>query len=138
MPGSAWVEAGARVVPGRAGGCGCAEEVVLIPAINGRPVISRDDMAARGVPRTTVNGWYRERARTGHPDPVRLRLVGRALRRYRENLGYTLEDAARILDCDRSKMSRVEVGIRGIRGKELRELLAEYGIGEEEQAILAA
>jgi hypothetical protein len=34
------------------------KEVGLIPAINGRPVISRADMAARGVPRTT-----------GHPDP---------------------------------------------------------------------
>jgi hypothetical protein len=44
------------------------EEVVLIPAINGRPVISRADMAARGVPRTTVDGWYRDRARTGHPE----------------------------------------------------------------------
>jgi hypothetical protein len=44
------------------------EEVVLIPAINGRPVISRADMAARGVPTTTVNGWYRDRARTGHPE----------------------------------------------------------------------
>jgi hypothetical protein len=31
-------------------------------------VISRADMAARGVPKTTVNGWYRERARTGHPE----------------------------------------------------------------------
>ena len=45
-----------------------SEEVVLIPAINGRPVISRADMAARGVPRTTVDGWYRDRARTGHPE----------------------------------------------------------------------
>jgi hypothetical protein len=44
------------------------EEVVLIPAINGRPVISRADMAARGVPRTTIDGWYRDRTRTGHPD----------------------------------------------------------------------
>jgi hypothetical protein len=44
-----------------------SEEVVPIPAINGRPVISRADMAARGVPRTTVDGWYRDRARTGHP-----------------------------------------------------------------------
>jgi hypothetical protein len=44
------------------------EEVVLIPAINGRPVISRADMAVRGIPRTTVNGWCRERARTGHPE----------------------------------------------------------------------
>jgi hypothetical protein len=31
-------------------------------------VISRADMAARGVPRTTVDGWYRDRARTGHPE----------------------------------------------------------------------
>jgi hypothetical protein len=45
-----------------------SEEVVLIPAINGRPVISRADMAARGVPRTTIDGWYRNRARTGHPE----------------------------------------------------------------------
>jgi hypothetical protein len=31
-------------------------------------VISRADMAARGVPSTTVDGWYRDRARTGHPE----------------------------------------------------------------------
>ena len=64
--------------------------------------------------------------------------MGRALRRYRENLGYTLDDAARILECDRSKISRIETGQRGIRGKELRELLAEYGIGDEQRAILTA
>src|SRR5579864_3121506 len=49
-------------------GCGCVEEVGLIPAISGRPVISRADMAARGVPRTTVDAWYRDRAKTGHPE----------------------------------------------------------------------
>jgi transcriptional regulator with XRE-family HTH domain len=64
--------------------------------------------------------------------------VGAALRRYRENLGYTLDDAARTLECDRSKISRIETGQRGIRGKELRELLAEYGIGDEQQKILVA
>src|ERR1700722_6087690 len=68
--------------------------------------------------------------------PVRRRLVGRALRQYRETLGYTLEDAARMLECDRSKMSRVETGERGIRGKELRELLAEYGVDSEQRALL--
>jgi transcriptional regulator with XRE-family HTH domain len=68
--------------------------------------------------------------------PVRRRLVGKALRRYREGRGYTLEDAAGVLECDRSKMSRIETGQRGIRGKELRELLAEYGIAGERQAIL--
>ena len=31
-------------------------------------MISRKDMAARGVPRTTVNAWYRDRARNGHPE----------------------------------------------------------------------
>jgi transcriptional regulator with XRE-family HTH domain len=74
---------------------------------------------------------------TGTP-PVRRRLLGAALRRYRENLGYGLDEAARILECDRSKISRIETGQRGIRAKELRELLAEYGIAEQQQAILAA
>ncbi len=41
-----------------------------------------------------------------------------------------LEDAARVLECDRSKISRIETGQRGIRPKELRELLTEYGVGE--------
>jgi transcriptional regulator with XRE-family HTH domain len=70
--------------------------------------------------------------------PVRRRLVGGALRRYRENTGYTLEDAARVLECDRSKISRIETGQRGIRPKELRELLAEYGVPDSEQAALVA
>lgn len=70
--------------------------------------------------------------------PVRRRLVGSALRRYRQNLGYALDDAARILECDRSKISRIETGQRGIRGKELRELLTEYGVSDEQQEILVA
>jgi transcriptional regulator with XRE-family HTH domain len=70
--------------------------------------------------------------------PVRRRLVGAALRRYRESLGYGLEEAARVLDCDRSKISRIETGQRGIRAKELRELLAEYGVPTGEQAALVA
>jgi hypothetical protein len=44
---------------------------------------------------------------------------------------------ARVLEGDRSKISRIETGQRGIRGKELRELLAEYGIDDQQQAILA-
>ena len=68
---------------------------------------------------------------------VRRRLVGRTLRRYRENLGYRLDDAARILECDRSKISRIESGERGIRAKELRQLMTLYGVAEEPQAFLA-
>ncbi len=69
---------------------------------------------------------------------MRRRLVGGALRRYRENAGYTLEDAARVLECDRSKISRIETGQRGIRPKELRELLAEFGVPDGERAALVA
>lgn len=62
--------------------------------------------------------------------PVRRRLLGAALRRFREQAGFTLEDAARMLECDRSKISRIETGQRGVRPKELRELLVEYGVDE--------
>ena len=68
--------------------------------------------------------------------PVPRRVLGGALRRYRENLGFGLEEAAKVLDCDRSKISRIETGQRGIRPKELRELLTEYGVPEQEQAAL--
>jgi hypothetical protein len=51
-------------------------------------------------------------------------------------MGYTLDDVARILECDRSKMSRIETGDRGIRDKELRELCLEYRVADEQQAIL--
>ena len=69
---------------------------------------------------------------------VRQALVGSMLRRFREARGYSLDDAARILECDRSKISRVETGQRGIRPKELRELLTEYGVGAGVQDTLAA
>ena len=74
---------------------------------------------------------------TGTP-PVRRRLLGSALREYRENLGWNLDEAARILECHRSKISRIETGERGIQPKELRELLAEYSVpAAERQALLA-
>jgi transcriptional regulator with XRE-family HTH domain len=69
--------------------------------------------------------------------PVRRRLVGRALRRYREQLGYTLEDVGRHLECHPSKLSRIETGERGIRPKELRELLSDhYRVPWEQQTLL--
>lgn len=69
--------------------------------------------------------------------PVRRRLVGKALRRHREARGFTLDEAARILACDRSKVSRIETGQRGIRGEDLGRLLAEYGVGDEQRVVLA-
>jgi len=69
---------------------------------------------------------------------LRRRLVGSALRRYRESLGYDLGTAARILECHPSKISRIETGQRGIRPKELRELLTEYGADAAARDALAA
>jgi transcriptional regulator with XRE-family HTH domain len=69
---------------------------------------------------------------------VRRRLVGAALRRYRDLLGFGLAEAAYFLDCDRSKISRIETGQRGIRPRELRDLLTEYGVSADEQAVLLA
>jgi transcriptional regulator with XRE-family HTH domain len=70
--------------------------------------------------------------------PASRRILGAALRRYRENLGLGLDDTARFLECDRSKVSRIETGQRGIRAAELRLLLTEYGIGDDTQDALAA
>src|SRR6266516_3289490 len=68
--------------------------------------------------------------------PVRRRLLGATLRRFREAAGFTLEDAAHILECDRSKISRIETGQRGVRPKELRELLVEFGVEETRRDAL--
>jgi transcriptional regulator with XRE-family HTH domain len=67
---------------------------------------------------------------------VRRRLLGSALRRHREALGYHLDDAAAILACDRSKISRIESGQRGVRATDLRHLLTEYRVGDQEQRTL--
>jgi hypothetical protein len=72
------------------------------------------------------------------PTIVRRRLIGRTLRAYRANLAYDLGVAAAILNCDRSKMSRIETGERGIRADELLHLLEAYGVSEAEQDILLA
>src|SRR3984957_2787259 len=74
---------------------------------------------------------------TGSP-PVRRRLLGSALRKYPEDLGLTLDQAARVLEWGRSKISRIETGQRGIRAKELRELLTDYGVADGEQEALLA
>jgi transcriptional regulator with XRE-family HTH domain len=70
------------------------------------------------------------------PLSARQALVGSVLRDYRQAAGYKLDDAARILECDRSKISRIETGQRGIRAKEFRELLTEYGVDDATQDTL--
>lgn len=75
----------------------------------------------------------------GRPGPGAVRLLtGCALRRLRTSAGYLLEEAAGFLDCDKSKISRIETGQRGIRLLDLRVLLARYGTSGDERAVLEA
>jgi transcriptional regulator with XRE-family HTH domain len=60
--------------------------------------------------------------------PVQRLITGDALRRSREGCGLPLGEAAAILKCDRSKISRIETGQRGIRAEELHVLLDAYGV----------
>jgi transcriptional regulator with XRE-family HTH domain len=69
--------------------------------------------------------------------PVRRRLLGRALRKQRETLGFTPDDAALILGCDRSKISRIEAGERGLGLPDLDRLLAAYGVTDAQRGVLA-
>jgi transcriptional regulator with XRE-family HTH domain len=72
------------------------------------------------------------------PIPIQRLITGKALRRYRERAGLPLDEAAAILACHRSKISRIETGQRGIRIEELRALLTAYGADEATQEALAA
>lgn len=67
---------------------------------------------------------------------ARRRLLGLALREYRQKVGCDMAVAAHVLDCDVSKISRIETGQRPVRAKELKELLAAYGVREEQQDML--
>jgi transcriptional regulator with XRE-family HTH domain len=70
--------------------------------------------------------------------PVRRQLAGALLRHHRKAAGYTLEDAASAILCDKSKVCRIETGQRGVRPGELRELLSEYGVAEPEQHAITS
>ncbi|MGR6999927.1 helix-turn-helix domain-containing protein [Yinghuangia aomiensis] len=64
---------------------------------------------------------------------LRKRLLGTNLRVTRERLGRHLEDAAAVLDCNDSKISRIETGRSGIKSLELKALLTYYGITDPDE-----
>jgi len=66
------------------------------------------------------------------------RLIGSMVRGYREQAAFDLDDAAKFIGCDRSKMSRIETGERGLASSELRKLLTEYYVTTRQQDLLAA
>lgn len=63
---------------------------------------------------------------------VRRRRLGSELRKLREEAGRSLEDAAGVLECHRSRISRIELGYLGVRARDVRDLLNDYGVSNED------
>ena len=63
---------------------------------------------------------------------VRRRRLGAELRRYRELAGLTIDAVAEQLDCSASKISRLETGQTGSNPRDVRDMLALYGVGDAE------
>lgn len=70
---------------------------------------------------------------SGSGPTVRKRQLGAELRRLREAAGKKLDEAAAHLECSSSKMSRVETGQAPIKARDVRDLLAWYGVEDRVQ-----
>jgi transcriptional regulator with XRE-family HTH domain len=67
---------------------------------------------------------------------VERRRLGIELRGAREQAGKTIEDAAIVLDCSDSKVSRIETGLVGVTLRDVRDLLDHYGVQAEQRAAI--
>ncbi|TDV36639.1 helix-turn-helix domain-containing protein [Actinophytocola oryzae] len=66
------------------------------------------------------------------------RLVGRRLRALRDGLGRTQQDVADSMDWSVSKLIRIENSSVGVSTSDLKALMLEYGVAEDEAATLIA
>ena len=62
---------------------------------------------------------------------VRQKRLGAELRKLRESAGLSIDGAARVLECGKAKISRIETGVNGIRHAELKALLHAYGVDDD-------
>jgi transcriptional regulator with XRE-family HTH domain len=69
---------------------------------------------------------------------VEVRLAGALLRHHREAARWSLKEAAAQLECDTSKISRIETGHRRPLLGEMLKLLAAYGVSPGERQAIAA
>lgn len=66
-------------------------------------------------------------------------LVGKRLRRLRLERNKTLEDAARVLDSHKAKVSRMENGLAPLRRRDVIDLLILYGVTDpNQQSVLVS
>ncbi len=68
-----------------------------------------------------------------HSPTVRRRRLALELRRLREAAKLTCEEAAEELECSASKISRVETGRVSVSPRDVRDLLAIYGVPEDQR-----
>jgi hypothetical protein len=87
---------------------------------------------------TVPPGGERPGGWAGEPrGPTALRMIlGSQLRRFRENAGVTPDQAGYAIRASRSKISRLENGRVGVKGRDVTDLLALYGVRDE--AVRAA
>jgi transcriptional regulator with XRE-family HTH domain len=85
-------------------------------------------------------GTPRCRRLTVNPDLARIevRLAGALLRHHREAVRWTVEEAAAELECDASKISRIETGHRKPMPGDMIKLLTAYGVSHRERQDIAA
>ena len=69
---------------------------------------------------------------------MEVRLTGALLRHHREAARWTLKEAAAELECDPSKISRIETAQRRPVSGDVLRLLAAYGVSERERQAIAA
>jgi transcriptional regulator with XRE-family HTH domain len=67
---------------------------------------------------------------------VRRRRLGAELRRLREEADLTIERVAKALECSDSKISRIETGQVSASPRDVRDMLALYGVGSEQREAL--
>src|ERR1700744_1420438 len=73
-------------------------------------------------------------ALTGAANPAVLRiLLGAQLRRLREAMGITLEDAGDVIRASHSKISRLEGGRVGFKDRDIVDLFIHYGVTDQAQ-----
>lgn len=69
---------------------------------------------------------------TSQDPEIQKRRIRRALRRYREQTGMTLQQAADELDWSMSKLIRIELGTVSVSSGDLRALLSLYGVADRQ------
>jgi transcriptional regulator with XRE-family HTH domain len=73
------------------------------------------------------------------PSPIgQMRRLGLMLRKLRDHKGLTLEQVAERMECSQSKISRIETGHSSVNTRDVRDLLAIYGVtGHDAEDFIA-